>query len=393
LFSRLEGDNVSVSLSMGTPSRTRRFVRTEIPATEKWIGGVIVLLLLGIAWGVQYKGTNYEPGIFEVDAAALASTSEAITGVAATLREAPTVASVQPQGLDRALPEYGLPLKAMGPTELYNAETLFEKINGRAPAYIEFSFQELTTRSFSLTQQNGQFIDIFIFWMDQPLSAFGIFSLERDPTAAAVDFASDGYRSEMGYFFRTGRAYVQIIASSPEAEVMDVAATYAGYLAERLPADDSGMEARLSLPSYGQVPGSVAFVAQNAYGQELLKEVFQAKYQFEGTELSYFAMQAADDAKAGEVWQALLDFNAKFGEVQPSYEVGGATVFEAENFGEYTVVAQQDGLVSGIVNAADLANAKQFMEHAIQGSFPEGGAVIAPAVEELPDEAYGEEDY
>ena len=79
MFSRLEGDNVSVSLSMGTSSRTRRFVRTEIPATEKWIGGVIVLLLLGIAWGVQYKGANYDSGIYEVDAAALASTSEAIT--------------------------------------------------------------------------------------------------------------------------------------------------------------------------------------------------------------------------------------------------------------------------------------------------------------------------
>ena len=382
---------------MGAPPRTKRFVRTDIPATEKCVGGAILLLLLGIAGAVHYRGVHYDPGIFEVDISALESTREAVTGVAATLREAPvsatTATAAQSAGLGRVLPEFGLPLKAMGPTELYNPDTLFEKINGRAPAYQEFSFQELTTRSFSLPQQSGQFLDVFIFWMDKPLSAFGIFSLERDPTAEVVNFASDGYRSEMGYFFRTGRAYVQIIASSPEADVMDVAERYASYLAERLPADDSGMEARMRLPSYGQVPGSVAFVAQNAYGQELLKNVFQARYQFDGEQLNYFAMQAADNAQAQQVWQALLDFNAKFGEVQPPYESDGATVFEAENFGEYTVVAQQNGLISGIVNAANSENAKQFMRHAISDHFPAGKAVVAPIIEAVPEDAYEEERY
>jgi hypothetical protein len=98
----------------------------------------------------------------------------------------------------------------MGVAEHYNPNTLYEKINGRAPAYLEFNFQELTARSFSISGLPGQYIDVFVFWMDSPLNAFGIFSLEREPSAPPLEFAVDGYRSEMGYFFRVGRAYVQI---------------------------------------------------------------------------------------------------------------------------------------------------------------------------------------
>ncbi len=366
---------------MGASSRVKRFVRTEIPATEKWVGVGILLLLLSIGWAVYYKGQNYDPGIYEVDVAALATTADAVVGIAATLPgENASVpgASPQPAGLDRLLPEFGLPLKAMGPMELYSPETLFEKINGRAPAYLEFNFQELTSRSFSLSEQSGEFIDVFIYWMDTPLNAYGILSLERDPAGGSIDFAPDGYASEMGYFYRTGRAYVQIIGSSAEAAVMDVAQSYASYLAERLPADNAGLEARFSLPSYGQVPGSVAFVAQNAYGQALLKNVFQANYQFEGAALNYFAMQAADPQAGEAAWQALYDFNVKFGELEPVYERAGAQIFAAENFGEYTVVAQRGSLVCGIMSAGDLAQAKQFLAHVLADNFPEGGAVVAP---------------
>jgi len=382
---------------MGASARAKRFVRTDIPAAEKWVGGGCLLLLLGIGWAVYDKGQNYDPGVYEVDTAALATTADAVVGMAATLpgenaSTGPGSAAQPAAGLDRLLPEFGLPLKAMGPTEIYTPDTLFEKINGRAPAYLEFNFRELTSRSFSLTMRGGQFIDVFIYWMDTPLNAYGMFSLERDPSGEPVEFAPDGYASEMGYFYRTGRAYVQIIASSADAEVMDVAQTYAGYLAGRLPADDVGLEARSSLPAYGQVPDSVAFVARNAYGQSLLKNVFQASYQFRGAALNYFAMQA-DDAQAGAAaWQALHDFNAKFGQIGSVYELAGAQVFTAENFGEYTVAAHRDGMVCGIMSAGDLSKAKQFVAHVLRDDFPEAGGTAVPVVAE-PGTEVGEEGY
>ena len=77
-------------------------------------------------------------------------------------------------------------------TEIYTVETLYEKINGRAPAYFQFNFQELTSRSFLVDGTAGDFIDAYLFEMDSPINAFGIFSIERSEAGAPLDFIADG---------------------------------------------------------------------------------------------------------------------------------------------------------------------------------------------------------
>ena len=80
----------------------------------------------------------------------------------------------------------------MSPTETYVPDTLYEKINGRAPAYMEYNFQELISRSYVIDSIPGEFLDVYLFRMDSPLNAFGIFSAERDDTGTQLAFVSDG---------------------------------------------------------------------------------------------------------------------------------------------------------------------------------------------------------
>jgi hypothetical protein len=201
---------------MGVPSQSSKLIRKDIPTSEKLVGLGILLLLIAVASWVYFKGGQFSPETYALNPLSLNSTRAAIEGDATTLTgEAENGESIPGQAegaprLDRLLPVLTERMEAMGVTEHYNPNTLYEKINGRAPAYLEFNFQELTARSFSISGLPGQYIDVFVFWMDSPLNAFGIFSLEREPSAPPLEFAVDGYRSEMGYFFRVGRAYVQI---------------------------------------------------------------------------------------------------------------------------------------------------------------------------------------
>jgi hypothetical protein len=201
---------------MGVPSQSSKLIRKDIPTSEKLVGLGILLLLIAVASLVYFKGGQFSPETYALNPLSLNSTRAAIEGDATTLTgEAENGESIPGQAegaprLDRLLPVLTERMEAMGVTEHYNPNTLYEKINGRAPAYLEFNFQELTARSFSISGLPGQYIDVFVFWMDSPLNAFGIFSLEREPSAPPLEFAVDGYRSEMGYFFRVGRAYVQI---------------------------------------------------------------------------------------------------------------------------------------------------------------------------------------
>jgi hypothetical protein len=258
----------------------------------------------------------------------------------------------------------------MGDTEFYSADTLYEKIDGRAPAYLEFQFRQLRSRSFSEPGSPGSYVDVYEYRMDSPVNAFGIFALERDPAGKPLDFAPDGYSGEMGYFFRQGNCYVQVIASDQKPGTMDLAKSLAGHLAKSLPIDDAGLGARRKLPAGGIIPESITFTQDNAHGQAFLKEVFQANYDFEGKKISFFLMVTTPEA-AAEAWQSYLAFSGRHGgqsEVLP--DVAGAKVFQSRNFGKWKFLYQRGGEVGGVVDAQDPEAARAFLEKVLREGQP-----------------------
>jgi hypothetical protein len=258
-------------------------------------------------------------------------------------------------------------IKPMGDTEFYSADTLYEKIDGRAPAYLGFNFQNLRTRSFEVLGAAGSFVDVYEYHFDTPINAFGMFALERDPKGAALDFAPDGYAGELGYYFRQGACYVQIIASDTKEKTIALAKAVAQDRAKAIPADNAGLDGRRRLPAAGLDPASVQFVQDNALGQEFLKNVFQATYAFGGRKLPFFVMAAPPD-EAAAAWKSFLEFSGKYGgTVTPLPDANGAKLFQAENFGTFKVIYQKDGAVGGVFDADDAAKAREFVEKYLAG--------------------------
>ena len=374
-------------------------MRVEIPRFEQVLGALILCFLVVLGFGLYIKGQRYDPYRFVLDPAALESTRAEVFGKAATLR-ADDMRGFENSGGQRPMTETGASTKVlpamvegftpMGATEHYLPDTLFEKINGRAPAYLEFNFQELTSRSFTMDGAPDQFVDVFIFSMDTPLNAFGIFSLERDGVGAAVDFVKDGYRSEMGFFFRQGLAYVQILASDSAALVMNPAESFARSLAASIPVDDSGLGAMALLPAVNQVPGSMNYIQANAYGQSLLTDVYEASYLHGGDVLAFFAMQASSQDSANLAWEQLEGFNRNYAEVTDSGEIADARFIISDNFGEWNVLFIRGQAIGGVVNASDPDLAREFVEAYLTGkNLGISSPPIAPVLEEEEDEPYG----
>lgn len=385
------------------------FVRTAVPVLERVISILVVCLIAGIGIVIWIKGHHFDPGIYSLRTDALDSTAAAVTGKASTLRvdasqasegaaavaSAPAVPSVPSvasapapaaqsssgddsgegsSGTAAAAPlnkeplEINLPgIKPMGDTEFYSSDDLYQKIDGRSPAYQGFNCQELRCRTFSIEGGGSSYVDVYEYRMDTNVNAFGIFALERDPKGQPLPFAKDGYSGEMGFFFRQGPVYVQIIASDQNAKTMQIAWAIAENRAKVLPADDSGLEGRRALPSAGLVPGSVTFVQDNAQGQDFLKNVFQGTYDFEGKKLNYFIMATTPDASAS-AWKAYLDFSGKFGGKAAALpDINGAKVFQASNFGTFKVIFQHAGQIGGVVDAPDAKAALDFVTQYLQG--------------------------
>ena len=374
----------------GTGGR-KEFVRTNVPVAEVAASAVILLLMAGIAVAIYHKGKVFDPNLYAVRTDSLKSTALAVEGKNGTVREAVPAATagapVKTIAGDEAAPEGGaegsgaapkpavkgepmeislVGTKPMGDTEFYSADNLYEKIDGRAPAYQAFNVQSLRCRSFGINAAPGSYVDVYEYRFDNPVDAFGMFSQERDPKGKPLEIVADGYSGEMGYFYRQGAVYVQIIASDMKPATLAKAKSIADIRAKDLPADDTGLAGRRKLPTDGMLADSVAYVPENAQGQSSLKEVFQAKYRFDGAEIPFFVMVASAD-EAAKAWQSFQDFCGKFGTVENLPDVNGAKIFRAQVFGKWKVVYQRDGELGGVFDAADGNQARAFIEKYLRG--------------------------
>ena len=379
----------------------KEFVRTRVPLAEYIASIVIIGLMVVIGVAIAIKGRHFDPNLFAVRTDSLKSTIAPVVGKDQT---APSQATTRPGENDpapTALPKSvtekpaaaegsaegsveglsaapqpavkGEPmeialdgLRPMSDTEFYNSDNLFEKIDGRAPAYQGFNVQALRCRSFSIVAAAGSYVDVSEYRFDSPVDAFGMFALERDPKGGPLDFAPDGYSGEMGYFFRQGAIYVQIIASDVKPETLALTKAIAQNRAKELPVDDRGLAGRRKLPAEGMIADSVTFIPENAQGQATLKEVFQAKYKFDGAELPFFIMVAATD-DAAKAWISFEDFCVRFGKVENLPDVNGGKMFSAQVFGKWKVVYQRAGELGGVFDAADETQAQTFVEKYLRG--------------------------
>lgn len=367
------------------------FRRTVVPRVERAASVAVLALLVIVALAVWRSGSNYDPSRYAPRIEAFKSTMAAVEGKAATLRAddaghlsnarapAAQIPSDDVEGYEAAkTPAAAAPttkepmessvagLKPLSPTEFYNPDNLYEKINGRAPAYLGFNCVGLRCRSFSSAKDPNSFIDVFEYLHDTPVNAFGMFSMERDDDGKALDFIADGYASGTGFYFRQGTRYVQVIASDEKPETMALARALAEERAKALPASDEGLQARRRLPAMGMAAGSVSYVKENAQGQAFLKDVFQATYGIDGKKVSFFVMVAKPE-EATSAWAAFKSFCERFGEVAAVPAIAGAEIFEAKTFGSWKVVYRKDGEIGGTFDAADAGAARQFVERYLKG--------------------------
>ena len=375
----------------------KQFVRTRVPSAETFASVVILLLLVAIAYAIHHKGQVFDPNLYAVRADSLNSTAAAVVGKAGTAPSGPAAAPVseaapkpaadnppaaaegsaegagEGSAAAPAAAVKGEPLaialpgtKPLSDTEFYNADNLFEKIDGRAPAYQNYNVQQLRCRSFAVDAAAGSYVDVYEYRFDNPIDAFGMFSLERDPKGDALDFAPDGYSGAMGYFFRQGAVYVQVIASDQKPATLALTKAIAQDRAKEIPADDSGLAGRRKLPADGMIADSVSFVPENAQGQSALKDVFQARYKFNGAELPFFVMVGTPD-EAAKAWQSFQDFCGRFGKTESLPDLNGGKLFRAQLFGKWKVIYLRAGELGGAFDAADSDQARAFVEKYLRG--------------------------
>ncbi len=214
---------------------------------ERTVGSVILLLLgAGLTLFILAGGRAGPPSL--------------VAG------EAPVVAS--PYALTSAA---GWP---RGAVEHYDVDGLFEKINGKADAYIAFDVVDLTFVGYSDPKDPEVYVDVYVYDMAESLNAYGIYRSQRSGKEQALEVGEEGCSSGSAFFARKGRHYLEVVGSSAQATA-EARAILDAVLAA-LPAGAAPVGDPDWFPAAGRT--RILYARSNALGVESLTDAFLARY-------------------------------------------------------------------------------------------------------------------
>jgi len=275
----------------------------------------------------------------------------------------PTVKSSTTHGLSLSSPTN---FKKAGSPEKYDRETLFEKINGKAPLYLDAGFIELASQRFIQVDDSSQWFELYIYDMATTANAFSVYSTQRRYDSSTSQPLSHlrHYTTENGLYLQLGRFYMEYIGSSQslnlqEAMVGSVLALLAKNRIKTTPIKEITL-----FPTEDLNPNSLKLYLANTFGSQALSNTFIGQYLVDGQPITGFISNQQDSAQAehvaGVYYQFLLDSGAT------PLENSNSKIKYFDLFGTIESVFQTANYVGGIHEGDNLKNSQLISERLLK---------------------------
>ncbi len=356
----------------------RKYLRPNPPPqSEKLIGYVILVIVIGIGVSIHMLGRNPNPDLFRLDPELLDKKGEKegvqVSGGerrgnrrAASLDGEPTGAEASNEAEasnnatansinagsneeDKFVPPEiaGLAWKRRGQLERFTTENLYDKVDGRENLYKSYEFQLLVAADFVADADANRFIQVELYDMTSPKSALGVFSAERPAHPNSAKIGNDAYTESNGAFFWKGKYYVRVIGSDNEKSTEQAATTIAKTIAEKLPESKDALATADPLPKDNQVANSFTIIPDSAFGQAFFKNVYSARYKIDGVELTAFTMENSSPDKAQEIVKQYQDSMSSFGKF--SEVAADPKTYHLEAYNSHYVIFIKGNVVGGVM--------------------------------------------
>ncbi len=177
----------------------RRYLRQAVPLSEV-LTGAAILLLTGGLWVAFVR---------DVSAAKVAGRSDDLF---------PSLDSSD--------------WSAAQDVAVFTPQTLYEKIDGAADAYLQYGFVRLTFARYVRSTSSNADIQVSLYDMTTVENAKAIYDEEAPPKPRSLSVGDAAYRSGASVFFRKGQMYVQIMTDDESLE--DLSSRLAEMIASRI---------------------------------------------------------------------------------------------------------------------------------------------------------------
>jgi len=238
-----------------------------------------------------------------------------------------------------------------GEVRVYNAENLWEYIDGAAELFVQYGVETCATADMS---RAGASATVDLYEMASPLGAVGVFKAESahgsvDLTGATLAAVSPPYQARMV----KGSTYIKVNVYEGELSESEGRQFLQG-LAASLPGEPVMPQEFSLLPEDGKVPGSEGYQPGSFLSLAELTDCLYADY--EGDDGETWQGFVVLPSAAPEVWEALADR-------WESFELNGNTVYFREvPYTGLVGITRTDSGVFGVSGASDETELRERLE-------------------------------
>lgn len=176
---------------------------------------------------------------------------------------------------------------------------------------------------------NKGFATVEIFRFPDFVKAFGAYSMRKDAARRFLPIDNEAYVSKFAVHLWRGPFYVRVTGGAPNAfESLTALAT---FVAERMPPAPSKPAVFNFFPVDTRVPGSERYSADTGFGQAVLGNSFQAKFNINGDIQDGLIIPSANREMATRILNAYKDLYVRNGKLLDPIPNLGEDNFTAED--------------------------------------------------------------
>ena len=189
--------------------------------------------------------------------------------------------------------------------EIFNADNLFDRINGAAPLYIENGFQEMTTFDYL---KGDDYITVQVYRHATPEDAFGMYTAERSYDLTYYPIGGEAHGDNESMFFFAGPVYVKIRSNQSNEDTGSALREMSAAFAQKIAPNADYPESVRLFPKENKIQHSEAYITSNYIGHEFLNKVFVCKYNKDGLDYQLFVINAGSKDGVKEILNKYFTF-------------------------------------------------------------------------------------
>jgi len=259
--------------------------------------------------------------------------------------------------------------------ESFNAENLFEKIDGRAESFVQYDVQGMAYANYHPTGDESNELQVYIFQMKDTLKALGKYGSEKSDDAKLIPIGTEGYTAAGSTLFYSGKYYTQIVSTTDDPKFAAFALELAKRIAEKQKTEGAAPASPGGKPSQGKsTPDSLfallptgsgrsapKYVAQDVFGYSFLSDIFMADYSDNDVTWQGFLRPYRDAKEAQEVFDKYVESAKRDqAEIKTIEAEGADRMIVSSNIGLVDVVFLKGNVLGGANGATDGKPAEAF---------------------------------